>query len=101
MKNIIELKYREDSRDTPFARHSRKCWSKGIVIVAVPTVSKYCKINIIMPNKTIVGEKLFSQEPKNGNSPLTMKIRELYETYYNKIIAKEQKDDRNREIKTA
>lgn len=102
MKNIIELKYREDSRDTPFARHSRKCWSKGIVIDVEPTASRLCKINVVHNGKIIVkGEKYFSQNPTNGDSPLTIKVRELYEYYYNKIIAKEQKDDRVRQVRTA
>ena len=97
-----EFKYIEDSRDTDFIRHTKKCWSKGIVINVEPTLSRACKINVVHNGKIIVkGEKYFSQNSTNGDNPLNVKVRELYEYYYNKIIAKELKDDRIREVKTA
>src|SRR5690554_483213 len=96
-----EYIYREDSRDSVFVRHQKKCWSKGVVINVEPTPSRYCKINVVHNGKILVkGEKMFSQYPTNGDNPLTVKVRELYEHYYNKIITKEQKDERIRTAKT-
>ncbi len=87
-----EFKYREDSRDTLFDRHKKKCWSKGIVIVPIPTPSGMCKINVLYNDKILhEGKEYYSQQPTNGVNPLTIKIRELYEFYYDKIIDKETK----------
>lgn len=86
-----EFKYREDSRDSEFVRHQKKCWSHGIVIVPVPTVSKYCKIAVLKNNRVdIMGKEYYSQYPTSGGSPLNKKIEELYEYFYEKIVKEEK-----------
>ena len=94
-----EYIYREDSRDTDFVRHTKKCWSKGIVIDVEPTPSKHCKINVVQNGRIIAkGEKYFSQYPTTKGSPKQLKIQEMYKHYYDRIIKKEQKDDQSQSL---
>lgn len=84
---MTNLNYKENNRDSPFARHSKKCWSFGIIIEVEASVSGLCKINVLQNGEILVkGEKYFTQKPSKNEVGLHEKVAELYECYYNKII---------------
>lgn len=99
-----EFIYREDPRDTPEVRRRKKCWQYGIEVVIEATSSGLCKIHVTKNDKVIVeGTKYFAQPEKAGKDKFSIqkkgksksilydKVNEIYEIYYQKIVAKENK----------